>query len=708
MNDFGFRVCGLSLHGYRKDYTVSFTDSNADVFPLSIIAGEISTGKSSILELVDYCLGATRFPEHIEVVQSVRSVRLEILAFEPIQIQPDQSIANSIPGEPSSNDDAVRWRHESVNYVIERSIEGTGKSALLYRGTLNNFGGLPRVLSPDSSAEDSISKFLLQLCDLDGIRLRQAPKKSDSPTHALSFRDLRPLWFLTNTRLDNKNLALEHNPHVAIKLRQVIDLTFNVYDETGAALAQQINELRRELTVERTGVTALRKFLGEQGVTGPIELEERESEISRRVHGARQDLEALDQRLTERTSFAASLREEYLQRAQEAREAGARLRDRETLLRRLVPLRAQYAEDIKKLTLLVEARKIFDPLSVKVCPACATDLKRHVSIIDGRCSLCNSHVIAAGVTESNGQDSALSVGNGEPVADDHSTEIDVSRELSSTKRRLSELKEYIESVEREVREARSRSEFADTAALELQRRLDEMTEEAVTPFISQRDRLSASLSALESQRSEIEQQRRMLLSFEKRTEGVERRAGRLSEMERMLRDLETERRNRDQVLVALTERFSRILRDFGFPKLSGAFIDKMFIPHVRELRYDRVGSSGAMTLIALAWELTLFEVAFEEGGRHPGFLMIDSPQKNLAPESQPGTADSGLSAANVGLIVNRVYSHILTWLSEEGAGAQVIVVDNVPPTAVDSSVVVRYSGDENRPPYGLIDDAVNI
>ncbi len=36
-----------------------------------------------------------------------------------------------------------------------------------------------------------------------------------------------------------------------------------------------------------------------------------------------------------------------------------------------------------------------------------------------------------------------------------------------------------------------------------------------------------------------------------------------------------------------------------------------------------------MTLVALAWQLTIFEEAVESGVGHPGFLLIDSPQKNL-------------------------------------------------------------------------------
>ncbi|MCX4808535.1 hypothetical protein ACFWWM_23845 [Streptomyces sp. NPDC058682] len=43
----------------------------------------------------------------------------------------------------------------------------------------------------------------------------------------------------------------------------------------------------------------------------------------------------------------------------------------------------------------------------------------------------------------------------------------------------------------------------------------------------------------------------------------------------------------------------------------------------------REASSGARTLLTLAWQLAVFEAAIESSATHPGFLMIDSPQKNL-------------------------------------------------------------------------------
>ena len=80
-------------------------------------------------------------------------------------------------------------------------------------------------------------------------------------------------------------------------------------------------------------------------------------------------------------------------------------------------------------------------------------------------------------------------------------------------------------------------------------------------------------------------------------------------------------------------------------------------------------------------------------------MLIDSPQKNLTPQ-EGEVVDEFSDPA----IVQRVWDHLSSWSSGPGSQAQVIVVDNAPPASVEAAVVVRYSGRDDQPPYGLIDN----
>jgi hypothetical protein len=80
--------------------------------------------------------------------------------------------------------------------------------------------------------------------------------------------------------------------------------------------------------------------------------------------------------------------------------------------------------------------------------------------------------------------------------------------------------------------------------------------------------------------------------------------------------------------------------------------------------------------------------------------MIDSPQKNLKPETGDAETDEFVDAA----IPRRVWEHIVSWSAGMGRTAQIVVVDNLPPDLVDEHVIVRYTGQADQPPYGLIED----
>ena len=105
--------------------------------------------------------------------------------------------------------------------------------------------------------------------------------------------------------------------------------------------------------------------------------------------------------------------------------------------------------------------------------------------------------------------------------------------------------------------------------------------------------------------------------------------------------------------------------------------------------------------MSLSWFLSIFESAIEFGGSHPGFVLIDGPQKNIglrASADDPEYRDTK--------IVDGLYSHIIEKASEYQNDSQWIIVDNEPPEIAEKFIVVRFTRNRDIPPYGLIDDEV--
>ena len=107
------------------------------------------------------------------------------------------------------------------------------------------------------------------------------------------------------------------------------------------------------------------------------------------------------------------------------------------------------------------------------------------------------------------------------------------------------------------------------------------------------------------------------------------------------------------MISALSVDSGRFSAEWGYPKHEDTgVIDDKLVPYAR-MRPYRSASSGGQVLQTLAWILSVFEVAYEQQAHHPGFLLIDTPQKNLG----GAAAADDEEFADVRL-VERFYRHI--------------------------------------------------
>lgn len=666
------RLRKLRLVGARRVYEVNFSTTSGSI-SLSVIAGQIATGKTTALEFIDWCLGAKSHPEHDEVMANVRSAQLAI----------------DVLDSGTAEDEAPHY----LNYVIDRPLGSKSTKAWLYSGTLEEMSEVPvRSLTSDPADPESLSQWLLRACGLSGLHVKQAPTKDDSKTSVLSFLDVRPLWFLSNRRMGFGDLALEGNVHRSIKLNQVVDLLFKVTDDEASARNRRIDELSAQERELRTSLATLGRFLDDADFDSLEEITAKKDELNTELAEVMARRRNADMHLRTESSFAENLRAEYEQSVSEVTELTTRLRDRETMLRRLTPLRAQYADELRRLELLDESLTLFDSLTITTCPACQNALSKRVDLIAGRCTLCHE-TVSLSPTATQGESA-------------DSPHVDLASERRSLTRRLNQLKEFSHEVRHEAMRLDEEIAHARGTVRARQAAIDNATRGAVSPFLAARDQLAHKQSEILSSIQVLKQSERVMEQYAE----IEREHRRIDaqlkgEKDRQRKHAATST-PRDVIITRLGTRMESILRDFEFPKLDLVHIERNLVPHVRGRRYDKVGSSGAMTLIALAWTLSIFELAIEEGNGHPGFLLIDSPQQNLLPDNPSADADSELAGELVAARVNiasNIYTHVKTWL-EKHPTAQIVMVDNAPPAGADNDIVVRYSGDPSRPPYGLIDN----
>lgn len=378
------------------------------------------------------------------------------------------------------------------------------------------------------------------------------------------------------------------------------------------------------------------------------------------------------------STFGQEQRAAFTTASRSARELANAVRNTDTQIDRLTALAAQYDQDVKKLRFANEARSLFDPLLVAVCPWCQQRTETTAPLA-GTCGFCHQALDA------------------EPVA-----EFNIDRELCATKLRQKELGELLRELHDDLADQVVRRDASELEAPRRQEALDAIMAGRFAPFLDQRDLVVGQLAGRQEEVRDVRRQLQMI-------EGAERRRVELGLLRQQVFELTAKQEaaraattSRADVVAALTARFETLLTSFRFPKLREPFLDRRFVPHVRNLSYDQLGSAGAGTLVTLAWHLAILEESAVTGGRHPGLLLIDGPQKGLRPGVSPSDEFQSPS------IAASVYEELVRWCSSDpGKDTQVIVVDNEPPDVAAASIIVTYSGDPQRPPYGLIDDAVD-
>jgi hypothetical protein len=580
----GIRINELVLVGAvasAQRYGASFRTQPGQGFrPLSVIAGPASTGKTTIVDFIRYCLGDDRLPQHPEVIAAVRAAFLEA----------------ELDGNVTT---------------IERATGGSpSKFASVWEKALGDAAPTDerRISAEPPSNPDGLSQFVLAACDLNGIELPEAPTQAESPTQMLSIRDLFRIMFVPNERLDNRNLVYEQSHHmVRQKFHQTIDVMFNVHDNQDAVLSQRYIAAQQAVRAARQAADMLRNVVEDDHPQGPLALETELAMATATIESLQAQLAELDaqQRSTETASTAA--RNAHAAAQQRAIDARVRLRDRRSLLLRLHALRAQYADDKRKLIFLKDAERLFDPLQVVVCPSCLSRLVKTPAIVDGQCTLCHSQ-LALGATPTDGDknETADATSQGGAV---------IEGELRALTRRMDGLNDYVDRLESHARLLENESLDADSQADDAALALDNIVT-SPAPWLALRDSLTRRLAdarlAAQVATAGVNAWARVADADSNR-ERLAAEAERISAQRKAVRTGAT----RNAVVNALSQRFGSILSEIGYPKLQNPYLNQGLVPYVRNQPYSEA-SSGGMVLISLAWNLALWEVAHEHDATAPG------------------------------------------------------------------------------------------
>lgn len=191
-------IASLNLIGYRKNYTIPFYPG------INIIYGDSDTGKSSVLEFINYLLGASNIELADEVKSSVEYAALEL----------------EING---------------VKMTIKRDIYRPREYVEVYPCEVDKCSQFfPKKYSPvftDPHAPDGFfSDFLLDSLGFPKVKIKVSPSKADSDVKRLSFRNIFKYVYVNQDDVGSKSFLELNNPVFATRNREVLKYMFNVLD----------------------------------------------------------------------------------------------------------------------------------------------------------------------------------------------------------------------------------------------------------------------------------------------------------------------------------------------------------------------------------------------------------------------------------------------------------------------------------------------
>ena len=327
MTTIGFQIDRLSLVGRGvPNAEVQFRPG------LNVVSGPSNTGKTFIIQCLDYMFGASKAPKAIPEAERYDTVRL-----------------------------TLRAKNDSRRIDLERSLRG-GDFKLLIEGQAE------RVLSAKHTAGDkgSLSHFLLSLSGLTGKKVRT---NQQGKTREVSFRDVARLILV-----DEEDVITERSPiHSGqftnatvesavfrLLLTGVDDASVIANDDPKVAKGRQAGKAEMlDLLLSRT-----------QGRLHELQLAGGEQDWRNHLSGIEtQAVEAEKELATEQRS-AAALEERRRVAWVTLRRAESRGTVLSELQQRFALLHEQYLSDSRRLESIAEAGTRLGQMNEERCPVC--------------------------------------------------------------------------------------------------------------------------------------------------------------------------------------------------------------------------------------------------------------------------------------------------------------------------------------------------
>lgn len=651
----------LVVVGIRKNYTVNF---NAGV---NIIYGDVATGKSSILDLIDYLLGARKFQLYPEISSAGRYAILDV----------------------TLNDD---------RYTIRRNIFDSSKPIEVFPCGVADIEKyavrkyLP-TFKPNAkyAGLEFFSDFILSALNLTNLKIKNAPTKDDSKLSRLSFRDIVKYCYVDQDDLGSKKFMKSDNYALRVKNSEVFKYIFNALDTQTYEIEQDISDKSQKKILLEKKFTFVSDFLRESEFGSMLSLDDDITKTDDDIFEIQGQIEALNGKLTADNEVYRAIKTSLNEIQLERNVLEKNMLDGERKIERFTRLRNDYLTDIAKFNSSLTTREVIGEISAEValCPVCDGDL--HLELVKEKYSIVSANKI--------------------------------KDELGFLKRRVRDTEQLINEVKKHWELDSSKIVNIEDDEERARSMLDENTQGLVSPYLAERDMYVKQLGELKQMRKDFVSRLKIRNQHGLLTNQIQALEKSIGELKIKLDQLSSDAPSMSNVLTNLADNLQRYLSFVSIKDPTGVSYDsKYFAPLLRNIEYENHRSGGIKTIVGIGYLCSLIEEALKTEMNYPSFIMIDTVGKYLGKtthqyenNNESSIEEDLKEGVSDPQKYQNIFEHILN-LSEmyekKNRICQFILVDNDVPDHImerlSGFIVAHFSSERvGGLPVGFIDDATS-
>jgi hypothetical protein len=571
MNKIKMEFKRLIIVGIDREYCCSFQPG------LNLIWGDLDSGKSSILNLIDFVLGG-KFGDldNDEITAYGRTVCLEL----------------------SLNKKTVtlcRVLGEKVNLI---KFYDCGYS------DINEHYPQLCSASPEGQESDGwISNLLLDYLEIPKVRLKQSKLRDDSDSSRLSFRDLMKLIHLKQRSVASDNLMDLANGFKFNRNVEVQKFIYGVHDDQVSKLNEQIKEEAVEFNSLSNQAKSVDSFL--QATGSKVNYDGVVSTLSEELECVDEEIKSLksDSNFAQATSSKFSSELKLLSKNISTLE-----KNRDSAKTKLVDykrLRASYEKDLSCIKDSIMMRDNLNDHEL---------LKKEVN-----CPTCNSAI---------------------KLSDEVLTTNELEHEQRSIRNRISgctkaidKIKDDVALMDQEIKESRSTFE-------QIRGDFEESNLEALSPIIEMISKAETVRRSLSSKLVELKKNSKLMQKLDEMYKRIESKEIHIKQLKTDLEKIESQLLSTDDIIKDLSKYFNELMNDSKLTRIYGSSIDKKFMPNFRTRSYSKNSSGGVRTLMSVYLYISRLKFLLQNGGYLPTTLLLDTPGQNIGKYAREGEESS--------------------------------------------------------------------